>query len=300
MPYRRLPNTDLARMRALRAALGKDPQGEVITPALQQEASAFLSQMEKTHRYYRACCENQAKAKRKHQESLRVARLYVSHFIQVLDLAVLRGEIKKEQKQYYGLSAANGLPDLASEGALLRWGKLVMEGERQRTAHGGIPIYNPTIARVKVYYDLFVESMERQKGTQRETANALRAWIYESAGQGYNFMDVSRGYVRAKEGAEHVWNLFMRLLSYGRSGQTTGGGSGGEIIVSAPNFQLTWQLVDGRLQTSLTVQAPNGYTIQPSHSDVTIQGYTGGTHDELMQLKGWYYHQYLSQQMEEV
>lgn len=113
------------------------------------------------------------------------------------------------------------------------------------------------------------------------TANALRAWIYESAGQGYNFMDVSRGYVRAKEGAEHVWNLFMRLLSYGRSGQTTGGGSGGEIIVSAPNFQLTWQLVDGRLQTSLTVQAPNGYTIQPSHSDVTIQGYTGGTHDEL-------------------
>ena len=114
------------------------------------------------------------------------------------------------------------------------------------------------------------------------TANALRAWIYESAGQGYNFMDVSRGYVRAKEGAEQVWNLFMRLLAYGRSGQTTGGGSGGEIIVSAPNFRLTWQLVDGRLQTSLTVQAPNGYTIQPSHSDVTIQGYTGGTHDELI------------------
>ncbi len=113
------------------------------------------------------------------------------------------------------------------------------------------------------------------------TANALRAWIYESAGQGYNFMDVNRGYVRAKEGAEQVWNLFMRLLAYGRSGQTTGGGSGGEIIVSAPNFRLTWQLVDGRLQTSLTVQAPNGYTIQPSHSDVTIQGYTGGTHDEL-------------------
>lgn len=114
------------------------------------------------------------------------------------------------------------------------------------------------------------------------TANALRAWIYESAGQGYNFMDVSRGYVRAKEGAEQVWNLFMRLLAYGRSGQTTGGGSSGEIIVSAPNFRLTWQLVGGRLQTSLTVQAPNGYTIQPSHSDVTIQGYTGGTHDELI------------------
>lgn len=35
---------------------------------------------------------------------------------------------------------------------------------------------------------------------------------------------VKQEYVRAKEGAEQVWNLFMRLLAYGRSGQTTGGG----------------------------------------------------------------------------
>lgn len=66
------------------------------------------------------------------------------------------------------------------------------------------------------------------------TANALRAWIYESAGQGYNFMDVSRGYVRAKEGAEQVWNLFMRLLAYGRSGQTTGGGAAAKSSYPPP------------------------------------------------------------------
>ena len=174
MPYRRLPNTDLARMRALRAALGKDPQGEVITPALQQEASAFLSQMEKTHRYYRACCENQAKAKRKHQESLRVARLYVSHFIQVLNLAVIRSEVRRAHKELYGLDPkSNTIPDLTSEAALVDWGRKIIEGENKRIAQGGIPIYNPTIAKVKVHYDIFYESYSRQKNLQMLTERSL-------------------------------------------------------------------------------------------------------------------------------
>lgn len=114
------------------------------------------------------------------------------------------------------------------------------------------------------------------------TANAIRAWIRESAGQGYNFMLVSSGNIRAKSGAENVWSFFNELLGYARSGATTGSGSsGGEIIVSAVNLQLTWQLVGGQLQTSMTVQAPDGYTIQPSHSSVQISGYTGGTYDSL-------------------
>ncbi len=114
------------------------------------------------------------------------------------------------------------------------------------------------------------------------TANAIRAWIRESAGQGYNFMLVSSGHIRVKSGYESVWNFFNELLGYARAGATTGGGSsGGEIIVSAQNLRLTWQLVGGQLQTNMTVQAPNGYTIQPSHSSVQISGYTGGTYDEL-------------------
>ena len=112
------------------------------------------------------------------------------------------------------------------------------------------------------------------------TANAIRAWIRESAGQGYNFMVVSSGHIRAKSGYEDVWNFFLELLGYARAGATTGGGSsGGEIRVSSDN--LTWQVVGGRLQTGMTVEAPNGYTIQPSNSAVRISGYTGGTYDSL-------------------
>lgn len=112
------------------------------------------------------------------------------------------------------------------------------------------------------------------------TANAIRAWIRESAGQGYNFMVVSSGHIRAKSGYEDVWNFFLELLGYARAGATTGGSSsGGDIHVSSDN--LTWQVVGGQLQTGMTVEAPNGYTIQPSNSAVRISGYTGGTYDSL-------------------
>lgn len=112
------------------------------------------------------------------------------------------------------------------------------------------------------------------------TANAIRAWIRESAGQGYNFMLVSNNDIRVKSGYEDVWDFFLELLGYARSGATIGGSSsGGEIRVSSMN--LTWQLVGGQLETSLTVQAPDGYNIQPSHSAVDIDGYTGGARDVL-------------------
>ena len=52
-------------------------------------------------------------------------------------------------------------------------GKENNRGEQQRTAQGGIPIYNPTIARVKVHYDIFLDSYERQKNLQALTNRSL-------------------------------------------------------------------------------------------------------------------------------
>ncbi len=52
-------------------------------------------------------------------------------------------------------------------------GKRIIEGERKRTSQGGVPIYNPTIAKVKVHYDIFVDSYERQKALQVLTNRSL-------------------------------------------------------------------------------------------------------------------------------
>lgn len=180
MPYRRLPNTDQARIRAMKAVVAKCGESGVIDPNVslktQQAVQNFLVRFEAAQSYYVECYERQARAASAHHRHVKMARLYISHFIQVLNLAVIRNEIRALQKELYGLNVQeNALPDLSSETALADWGRKVIEGERKRMGQGGIPIYNPTIAKVKVHYDIFMESYEKQKNLQVATARSLEA-----------------------------------------------------------------------------------------------------------------------------
>lgn len=137
-------------------------------------ARNFLKRFEAAQEYYQLCYDNQAKASRKHQANAKIARLYLSHFIQVLNMSVLRAEIKKTNKELYGLPVDNySVPDLSTEAALADWGEKVISGEQKRLSMGGLPIYNPTIAKVKVRYDIFMESYEKQKNLQQITARSL-------------------------------------------------------------------------------------------------------------------------------
>lgn len=126
MPYRRLPNTDQARVRALKAAVEKGDVYNVRDLAISLktlfDARNFLLKFEAAQIYYTQCYDNQSRASRKHQANVRMARLYISHFIQVLNLAVLRDEIKPVHKELYGLPEANVVPDLLSEASLVEWG----------------------------------------------------------------------------------------------------------------------------------------------------------------------------------
>lgn len=178
MPYRRLPNTDQARIRALKSVVGKGDVYNVNELAISlntlSEARNFLSKFEIAHNYYAQCYDNQVKESPKHQSNVKTARLYISHFIQVLNLSVLRSEVKPIHKKLYCLPIDNyNVPDLTSEAAMVEWGKRIIEGERKRTSQGGVPIYNPTIAKVKVHYDIFVDSYERQKALQVLTNRSL-------------------------------------------------------------------------------------------------------------------------------
>lgn len=107
MPYRRLPNTDQARIRALKAVVAKGDIYNVYDLAVSlktlTDARNFLMKFEAAQAYYAECFERQAKAGRKHQSNVKIARLYISHFIQVLNLAVIRSEVRTAHKEYYGL-----------------------------------------------------------------------------------------------------------------------------------------------------------------------------------------------------
>ncbi|KAA6314354.1 hypothetical protein EZS27_035019 [termite gut metagenome] len=178
MPYRRLPNTDQARIRSLKQAVEKCDRSDVYDLAVSvkvlSEARNFLLKFEGAQTYYKECYENQSKHSHKHQFNVRNARMFISHFIQVLNLAILRSEIKKINKTHYGLSLENNnVPDLTSESAILEWGGKIIDGEQKRMENGGIPIANPAIAKVKVHYDIFKDGYERQKNLQSITGRSL-------------------------------------------------------------------------------------------------------------------------------
>ena len=174
MPYRRLPNTDQARLRALRTAIKMEEQNgynnHILSFKKVLDARNFLAQFEQQQRIYQQSLENQVKANRHYQQMISNARMYISHFLQVFNMSVIRGEIKKEHKKLYQLDPDNHtVPDLSTEQSVLEWGRRVIEGENERIKNGGMPIYNPTIAKVKVHYDVFKEYKSSQKIYQQTT-----------------------------------------------------------------------------------------------------------------------------------
>lgn len=176
MPYRRLPNTDNARIKALKAAIEKHNSlfGQGVISLDIRKMELMLRNFENAQLRYRDSLETQVASNRKFQKLVKNARLYISHFIQVMNLCVIRNEIKKEQKQLYNIDPDNfTVPDLTSNDALLYWGDSLMKGEQARLGQGGAPIYNPTIARVNVAFSQFKDAYFNQKTYQNTTARQL-------------------------------------------------------------------------------------------------------------------------------
>ncbi len=181
MPYRRLPNTDQARLRTLQKAVDSSVQNDIYTNVLSHDtyyrAKNFLQKFSREVDTYKRCVAEQSRKRgnEKYENALKQARMYVSHFIQVLSMSIIRGEIARSKRAYYGLPVdEDTIPNLFSETAVLEWGAKVIEGERLRQKEGGIPIYNPTMGRVVVEYDMFKELYERQHLLQQRTADALK------------------------------------------------------------------------------------------------------------------------------
>ena len=175
MPYRRLPNTDNSRIKALKTAIEKsvntDFQHLAISSATLAEAKKIVPRMERACTRYQQTYETQINANKSFQNKARAAKMYISHFVQVLYMCILRSEIKAEHLELYGLQEANMLvPDLSTSEALLDWGEKIIEGENLRTRKGSVPIYNPSIAKVNVMFSIFKEGYQTQQLHQKSTA----------------------------------------------------------------------------------------------------------------------------------
>ena len=178
MPYRRLPNTDAARIKSLKCALEQDLQlpfpERKISVEIMEVAGVFLSAFENAHAEYERAFKAQIHANKAFQELAKNAKLYISHFIQVFNLAVVRKEINSELKSLYGLAPkSQHVPELSSDTLVLEWGEKIIQGEKARIEKRGTPLYNPTIAKVQVHHDMFKTAYHQQKTLQKNTARAL-------------------------------------------------------------------------------------------------------------------------------
>jgi hypothetical protein len=177
MPYRRLPNTDSARLRALKSAVkkGKElpPFKMAFTQSTFTKAELFINSFEKAMANYKAAYNVQVEKNKDYQTSQKKARLYLSHFIQVLNMAIARGELPEKIRTVYGMDIdERKLPSLNTDKELIDWGKKIIQGESERTSKGQSPITNPTIAVVKVRYENFVDAFNHQRILQQNTTRA--------------------------------------------------------------------------------------------------------------------------------
>ncbi len=177
MPYRRLPNTDAARLRALRIAyaIGKElpPFKLAFSQSTLQKIQSFLPSFEKVLIECKHAYTKQIEKNKEYLPVLKKAKLYMSHFIQVINMAIARGELPVSEKQFFGLKEnVKKLPSLNSESDIIKWGEKLILGESLRARQGRSNITNPTIAVVKVRYEKFLESYKFQKMLQK---NHMRA-----------------------------------------------------------------------------------------------------------------------------
>jgi hypothetical protein len=179
MPYRRLPNTDKARLRALAGSYRKFesdehsslPYSEATLQKLREIYPGFRNALVNLE----AARKQQSEKNKEFTEIFRKSKLYVQHYLQCMNFAIQRGEIKSIVRAYYDTEQfENAQPPINTEEQLVKWGKKVIDGDQQRIMKGGSPFYNPSIALVKINFEKFNEAYRFQKILEATTARNVK------------------------------------------------------------------------------------------------------------------------------
>jgi hypothetical protein len=138
-----------------------------------QKLRQFMPQFENMFHQQRSALSLQVNKGREYSALMRKARLYVSHFYQVLNFAIARGDMPAASRKFYGIRENDSrVPPLQTEKDILFWGEKLLKGEAERIANGGSMMNNPSSAVVRVRYEQFADAAHSQKITQKSTLYA--------------------------------------------------------------------------------------------------------------------------------
>jgi hypothetical protein len=177
MPYRRLPNTDNARLKALRIALNKGKEIPPFKLAFRQGTltgiQGLLPSYENALSEHKNSYNLQLKKSKDYHKTMKKAKMYISHFIQIINMSIQRGETNASLRKDFGLPENDKkLPDLSTEEDILYWGHKLEESEQKRRMKGLSPITNPTMAVVKIHVDNFQDACMNQENLKKRVERA--------------------------------------------------------------------------------------------------------------------------------
>ena len=178
MPYRRLPKTDAARLKALEAIADNNlvytVEGRFVGRETVADIQRLYAALSDAISQYRLSMRTQVRYARRIEPLHHNAMTYVSHFLQVLFLAVERGEVPRGELRRYGIAEeAMVVPYLKTAEAVMEWAPKVISGEKERLKGGGRPILSPPIGAVIAHFDVFKAMFAAQRQYQTRTAKAL-------------------------------------------------------------------------------------------------------------------------------
>lgn len=103
------------------------------------------------------------------------AKRYVSHYYQVLNLAIERDEMPASVRAFYGLNVSSGaLPKLSTEADILLEATNIENGEAARVAAGGAAMTNPTAAQIAAKRTAFAAANQTQGLAKTAAGKELR------------------------------------------------------------------------------------------------------------------------------
>ncbi len=168
MPYRALPDSDATRIAAIAALVAK---AATIPAAARPYPAALHTQLSTLGPQFateaqRAGTALSARSTATSRATLDFLALQtaVSHYFQVLNLAIARGVIPREVRPHYQLDVSNApVPDLITQADVVLWAGRIASGETARMAQpGAVPMAMPSAAEVATAAGAYMTSAKMQ------------------------------------------------------------------------------------------------------------------------------------------
>ncbi|MBL0310869.1 MAG: hypothetical protein IPP77_14730 [Bacteroidetes bacterium] len=148
------PSSNTERITAIRSAWNTNNQpvfADVLTPATQARLNLVKPDYENKLRAFSAYKAAQATHVAEKEKAKNALAIYVSHFIQSLNLSIARGEKPAAVRAIYSLEVSSEkVPSLLQESEIIYWARNLITGEAARIAAGGVPMSNPSIGDVQL------------------------------------------------------------------------------------------------------------------------------------------------------